>query len=294
MPHTVAAIFESESQANQARSELISLGIPSDDIFVRNDTGQAQRASSTEDADEGTGIAGFFKRLFGFDDEEDDRTTYYSRAIGEGRYLVAVDASTDDQAERAADMMQRLGALDIDDDIGDLDVSRGPARPGAQADTAPMSDEIPVLGHAKTPAVEEDLQAGKRTLRRGGVRVYARAYDIPVEEKIRLREERAAVNRRPADRPATEADLAALNQGRTLEVSERVEEPIVGKRVRFVEEAGKQVNERMENRRDKVRKTDLSVGQLAAEEKPRQHPHLETMEDDPYTPTPSDESKQSQ
>ena len=86
MPHTVAAIFESELQANQARSELISLGIPSGDIFVRNDTGQAQRASSTEDADEGTGIAGFFKRLFGFDDE-DDRTTYYSRAIGEGRYL---------------------------------------------------------------------------------------------------------------------------------------------------------------------------------------------------------------
>ena len=287
MPHTVAAIFESELQANQARSELISLGIPSGDIFVRNDTGQAQRASSTEDADEGTGIAGFFKRLFGFDDE-DDRTTYYSRAIGEGRYLVAVDASTDDQAERAADMMQRLGALDIDDDIDDLDVSRGTVRPGAQADTAPMSDEIPVLGHAKTPAVEEDLQAGKRTLRRGGVRVYARAYDIPVEEKIRLREEHAAVNRRPADRPATEADLAALNQGGTLEVSE----PIVGKRVRFVEEVGKQVNERMENIRDKVRKTDLSVGQLAAEEKPRQHPHLETMEDDPYTP--SSEPKQSQ
>ena len=288
MPHTVAAIFESELQANQARSELISLGIPSGDIFVRNDTGQAQRASSTEDADEGTGIAGFFKRLFGFDDE-DDRTTYYSRAIGEGRYLVAVDASTDDQAERAADMMQRLGALDIDDDIGDLDVSRGTVRPGAQADTAPMSDEIPVLGRAKIPAVEEDLQAGKRTLRRGGVRVYARAYDIPVEEKIHLREEHAAVNRRPADRPATETDLAALNQGGTLEVSERVEEPIVGKRVHFVEEAG---DERMENIRDKVRKTDLSVGQLAAEEKPRQHPHLETMEDDPYTP--SSEPKQSQ
>lgn len=291
MSHTVAAIFESELQANQARSELISLGIPSDDIFVWNDTGQAQRASSTEDADEGTGIAGFFKRLFGFDDE-DDRTTYYSRAIGEGRYLVAVDASTDDQAERAADMMQRLGALDIDEDIDDLDVTRGTAPQGAQADTAPMSDEIPVLGRAKTPAVEEDLQAGKRTLRRGGVRVYARAYDIPVEEKIRLREEHVAVNRRPADRPATEADLAALNQGGTLEVSERVEEPIVGKRVRFVEEAGKQVNERMENIRDKVRKTDLSVGQLAAEEKPRQHPHLETMEDDPYTP--SSEPKQSQ
>ncbi len=204
MPHTVAAIFESESQANQARSELINLGIPSDDIFIRNDTGQAQGASSTQDVEEDTGIGGFFKRLFGFGDD-DDRATYYSRAISEGRYVVAVDAPTDDEAERAADMMQRLGALDIDDDIDDLDVSRSTARQGVEPGAAPM--------------------------RRSGVRVYARPYDITIEEKLRLREEHAVVQRRP-------------------------------------------------------------VEQLAAEEKPHQHPHLETMEDDPYTPTPSDDPKQ--
>ncbi|HJY05063.1 MAG TPA: hypothetical protein VJ323_02040 [Bryobacteraceae bacterium] len=204
MSHTVAAIFESESQANQARSELINLGIPSDDIFIRNDTEKAQRASSTEDVAEDTGIGSFFKRLFGFEDN-DDRTTYYSRAIGEGRYLVAVDASTDDQAERAADMMQRLGALDIDDDIDDLDLSRSTTPLGAEAGAAPMS--------------------------RSGVRVYARPYDIPAEEKARLRDVHAVEQRRP-------------------------------------------------------------VEQLAAEDKPRQHPHLETMEDDPYTP--SSEPKQSQ
>ncbi len=95
------------------------------------------------------------------------------------------------------------------------------------------------------------------------MRVYARAYDVTVEKTIRLREEHALVSRRPVDRPATDADLAALNQSGTLEVSERVKEPVVGKRARVVEEVGvrKRVDERTETVRDKVRKTDVRVHQ---------------------------------
>jgi hypothetical protein len=189
MPHTVAAIFENQSQADQARSELIKLGIPSDDIYVRDDSGQAQRTVSTQEEDDG-GIGGFFKRLFGFGDE-DPRATYYSQAIDEGRYLVALDTPSEDQAERAADLMRRLGALDIDDDIDDLSSGAG---------------------------------SGRR-----GVRVYARAHDIPAEEKTRLREEHAAGRSHMPGNAAGRAE------------------------------------------------------QLAAEHKRQQHPHLETMEDDPYT-----------
>lgn len=200
MPHTVAAIFENESQADQARAELIKLGIPSDDIYVRDDSGQAQRTVSTQEED-GGGIGGFFKRLFGFGDE-DPRARYYSQAIGEGRHLVALDAPSEEQAERAADLMQRLGALDIDDDIDDLSQGTG---------------------------------SGGR-----GVRIYARAHDIPTEEKTRLRTEYAAARARPPGNAAGRAE------------------------------------------------------QLAAEHKPQQqpHPHLETMEDDPYRESMFTKSKQ--
>lgn len=200
MRHTVAAIFENETQAVQARSELIGLGIPDDDIFVRNESSQAQYRTSPEATDEGSGIGGFFKRLFGFADE-DKRATYYSRAISEGRYLVAVDAASEDQAERAADLMQHLGAVEIDDDIDDLvmgDAAGGGAAP---------------LG-------------GRR-----GVRVYARNDDLSPEEKVRLRGQHGA------------------------------------------------------------RGADLGAQQLAASGQPHRGPHLETMEDDPYTPTP-DETRQ--
>lgn len=199
MRHTVAAIFESETQAIQARSELINLGIPDEDIFVRNETSQAQYRASSEAADEDSGIGGFFKRLFGFADD-DNRATYYSQAIGEGRYLLAVDAASEDQAERAADLMQHLGAIEIDDDIDDL-----------------------VAGDA--------VGASAAPLGRGGVRVYARDYDIPAEEKNRLRGQHG------------------------------------------------------------VRSPDMRAQQLAAAGQAHQHPHLETMEDDPYTPMP-DESRQ--
>jgi len=74
MPHSVAAIFQNESQANQAQSELINLGIPSGSISVQSGSGQGQ---------------------------------------GAGSKRISVDAPTADQAERVADLMQRLGAQDI-------------------------------------------------------------------------------------------------------------------------------------------------------------------------------------
>ncbi len=182
-----------------------------------SETTANQLSGPTEEAEDDSGITRFFKRLFGFEND-DYHVSYYSQVISEGRYLVAVDAPSEDQAERAADAMQRLGALDIDD-IDDLDVGRSAVRPGAQAGTAPMGRGDTAQRGARPSGDEIPLQGRPQ---RGGVRVYTRAYDIPTEEKLRLREEHAAVQRRP-------------------------------------------------------------VEQLAAEQKPlQQHPHLETMDDDPY------------
>lgn len=108
--------------------------------------------------------------------------------------------------------------------------------------------------------IEEELKVGKRAVARGGVRVFTRLSEVPVEESIRLREEHAEVQRRNVDRPATEADLAAFQEG-SIEVRETAEEPVVSKSARVVGEVevGKTVTEREETVRDTVRRTQVEV-----------------------------------
>jgi uncharacterized protein (TIGR02271 family) len=95
------------------------------------------------------------------------------------------------------------------------------------------------------------------------VRIYTHLEEDRVSEDVTLRDEHAVVERRPADRPATAADFAAFKEG-TIEVRETVEEPVVAKKARVVEEVvvSKQVSERTETVRDSVRHGEVDVEQL--------------------------------
>jgi hypothetical protein len=85
----------------------------------------------------------------------------------------------------------------------------------------------------------------------------------PVEEEIRLREERVNVERRKVDRPVSAQDESALRD-QSVEVTETVEEPVVSKRRRVREEVlvGKETTERVEKVRDTVQRTEVNVEQL--------------------------------
>jgi hypothetical protein len=74
------------------------------------------------------------------------------------------------------------------------------------------------------------------------------------------------VDRRPADRPATEADLREHDE--VVEVAEMAEEAVIDKRTRVVEEivVGKDVTERTETIRDSVRRSDVNVERLSGDE----------------------------
>jgi len=121
----------------------------------------------------------------------------------------------------------------------------------------------PTGDQMKFDVVEEELQVGKREVEKGGVRVRTYIHETPVEETVRLREEKVTVDRHPVDRPATEADLTAFKEG-TMEMTERSEVPVVSKNARIVEEVvvGKEVTEREETVSDTVRRTDVEVEQM--------------------------------
>jgi len=123
---------------------------------------------------------------------------------------------------------------------------------------ATRSDKIVV------PVVEEQLDVGKREVQRGGVRIFTQTTERPVEESVTLREEHARVERRPVDRPATEAELGSAFQEKSVELRETAEEPVVAKTAHVVEEVdvGKEVSTRTETVRDTVRRRDVDVEEL--------------------------------
>ena len=151
------------------------------------------------------------------------------------------------------------------------------AQTGAQGTTATSPDTIKVM--------EERLRVGKREVAAGGVRVRSYVVERPVEEQVRLHEERVSVERHPVDRAVTTADAAGAFQDRTIEARATSEEAVVGKDVRVVEEIGlkKEASDRTETVRDTVRKTEVEVEDTSAPA----HPSTATSTPSTTNSTPS-------
>jgi uncharacterized protein (TIGR02271 family) len=262
---TVVGVFDDYATAQEAARQLENSGIPRAAINVESNlkTGAAGYggAETTDERHEG-GITGFFKRLFSTDDEKD--SSGYQEALRRGSAIVAVTA-TASEVDRIAEIMNNLGAADIDRRAEYYKqtgyTGQGESESAYTAEEAARDRERFRSQQGNTvPVIEEELQVGKRAVQRGGVRIYSRVVDQPVEEKIRLREEHVRVERRPADRPVEPGDLSRLRD-QTIEVTETVEEPVVSKRARVREEVvvGKETTERTETIRDNVRRTEVRV-----------------------------------
>ncbi len=139
------------------------------------------------------------------------------------------------------------------------------ATPAAKAPIAAASPQAAVAGETVVPIVEEQLEVGKRAVDRGGVRVIRRVVEMPAEQSINLREEHVVIQRHPADRAATQADLDG-QADRTIELTETAEEAVISKQAHVVEELviGKQVTEHVEHVHDTVRRTEVEVESLPA------------------------------
>ncbi|GAB3325754.1 YsnF/AvaK domain-containing protein [Hymenobacter humi] len=206
------------------------------------------------------GISRFFSNLFGNDHQD---THAYTNATRSGRSVVTVHAASPEEAERARDIMDDNGAIDVRDQAA----TQGYGMTGARGYAADTGSTQTATGqqNGALPIIEENLQVGKRVEQTGGARIRSRIIERPVEEHVRLREEHVNVQRRDVNRPATEADFAAFKEGE-IQVTEQAERAVVSKEARVVGEVniGKEVTERDETVRGTVRKTDVDVQQLGA------------------------------
>jgi len=271
MAEKLVAFFQTRDQAERAEKELEAAGFDDNDVKVFAKGGQ----SFWQDV----------KEAFGFADE--DERYLYDEAARRGAVALVVEFDDDDSPsrEKTIQILQRHNPLDLDVQAAQWRKEGWTGRGATATATAatPTTTQrtataaTATAGTAATakageqviPVIQEKVEIGKRTMERsGGVRVHTRVTARPVEKQVEIRTERATVDRRPVDRPLTDADRAF--QDRTVEVSERTEQPVVTKTARVVEEVrvGKQVEQHTQTVRDTERRTDVEVEKLNPNQQP--------------------------
>jgi uncharacterized protein (TIGR02271 family) len=235
MPRTMAAVFGSRPEAERVAQTLENEGIDRRHIRIA-DTSTRQEYERGGERRPG----GFWSWLFGSDEADgwNSDVDYYDEGMGQGGAILTVDAD-DNRAAHVQELLEAHGAR---------------VEGGGRGQTGAGDGGEQVL-----PVVEEQLRIGKRAVTRGGVRIYTHVTERPVEQDVRLREERVHVDRRPVDRP-TPAGAEAFRE-RSFEVEEMHEEPVVAKEARIIEEVvvTKDVQDHSAKVRDTVRRTDVEV-----------------------------------
>lgn len=269
MDQTVIGVFDTYDHAERAKQQLIARGFSANDVQVRahgadlggtSTTGTTSGATTTTTTGEHDvgfmdSVRNFFSDLFGTDADD---AGHYSEAVRRGGAVVAVTVADETRIDSAREALAATGAVDIEKRVAEW---KETGYQGYSAGAAPYTrDEIAQERSRVIPVVEEELEVGKRQVDLGAVRVVSRMVETPVNESVTLREERANIERRPVDRPASEADLTNFRE-ESIEVRETAEKAVVNKSARVVEEVtvGKTASERVEQVSDSVRKTVVDV-----------------------------------
>ncbi len=124
MQHTLVAVFDNRTDAQNAMNELTSSGFSRDEVKLSNAdptgmtdsvSGVAAPASTVESTEPGIGasIKNFFTDLFGADHGE--HAHRYEGAVTRGHHVLTVRADSLPEVERAADIVERYGPTDIDE-----------------------------------------------------------------------------------------------------------------------------------------------------------------------------------
>lgn len=235
MNHTVIGVFDTKTQANNAREALIQAGYSNDDIDV-NTYGESGEYGPNYETHHRSTLVNWFRDLFDLDEND---STRYADVAGRGTVLtVYTDKMA--MAEKAGAIIDRFDSIDFDERCNVYDT-------GNFAANAEGIIEV----------VEENIAIGKREVETGGVTVRSRIIEKPVTETLRLRTEEVFVHRTPVDRPAT----GDVWNDTTIKVKETAEEAVVEKNARIVEEisVGKDVDTRTETIKETVRETEVDV-----------------------------------
>jgi hypothetical protein len=125
MQHTLVAVFDNRSDAQNALDELLASGFTRENVNVSGadlsgSTAGTTTGTSTDTTirtthEEGVGasIKHFFENLFGTG--HDEHAIRYSNAVTAGQHVLTLTTDSEPEVERAADLIERFGPIDIDE-----------------------------------------------------------------------------------------------------------------------------------------------------------------------------------
>lgn len=276
MATTLVAVFDDYDQAEAASRVLTDQDIAdssSIQLACDRSTDVGNAGTSGREQPESSGRRGFFAKLFGLD-EVDDQPGHYAEAVRRGHAVLTVMLDDDEKVDDATRLLEDCGSIDVDERVSRW---RAEGYTGHDSTSANLTPDEKAIERDKLKVVQEELNVGKRTVERGGVRVHRRVTETPVSQEVTLREQSASIERVPVDRPATESDFNAFDDA-AIELRETAEEPVVTKTARVVEEVNVQLrtSERTETVTDSVRRTHVEIEPLDdGFERPREHEDVE-------------------
>jgi len=264
---TVVALFDSFDEARTAIDELSTLGIRRDSVRIANEAKGEFAFEMADISGDDSGMA-LISGLVQLGVPRLD-AEMYAEGVRRGGTMILCTLP-DEQGVKAYDLLKNHGSIDIKQ-RSEMWKKTGWTGYGTGTEmnlksTGKMKTETNIAGKQVVPVMQEEVKVGKREVETGGVRVQTKVIETPVQESVHLREEHVKVERRPVDRPVTDADIVNLKD-RTIELHEKAEEAVVMKRNRVIEEVviGKEVGGHTETVRDTVKRTDVKVEKLEGE-----------------------------
>ena len=266
MASTVVGLFDEREDAVKVVSELKDAGLDAGEITFTTHTAREGGPSGTKAVTDDLGSLPSKLEGMGV---PDDHAHLYAEGVRRGGTLITASAE-DDEVDPSAKIMRRNHVVDI---TKRSEVYRGEGYETFDATATPYTEAEAVShrtehaahrdtldadgGTATLEEAEEDIEIGKRQVKKGGVRIFRRVTETPVEKDVTLRDEEIHVSRNKVDR---EAGDDAFQEGE-INVSETDEEAVVTKTARVTGEVvvDKSAKERTETVRDTVRKTEVEV-----------------------------------
>ena len=180
MSQTVIGFFDDASEARRAVEELRSSGFSNDRVDISSgQTGTTSNTSGKPDTDDPNTVRStpdgrtvdkegrntnrftdFFNSLFGGSDDDDAKR--FSHVASRSNSIVTVHAQSKDDAERAADILDNCGAVDVDEKATSYGYTSG-----------------------TSSKKRTDLESGTR----GNSGTRSRIINRPISDDIRLRED---------------------------------------------------------------------------------------------------------
>jgi uncharacterized protein (TIGR02271 family) len=232
---TVVGLFDDRAEAMRAYNALNSEGYNKADLDV---------LTSDDESD-----APKLDRLSRLIPEPD--VNVFIEGVHQGGTLITANVP-DADVPKATATMSNFHIVNIKDRLNTLKKAR--------TDLA-LAD--PKTNDQVLEVVEEFMDVGKRQVERGRMRIYSKVTEREAAQQVALRDETIHVQRRAVDRPVTSADAFRERQ---IEMVEIDEVPVVTKSAHVVEEVaiGKEVGERTETVKERLRRTDVETEEIPA------------------------------